>query len=519
VNEQLLDKVLNCSKLPSLPGVALRVIELTSDDNVNMKDLAKAIESDQALAARILRTVNSAFYGLSKPCSTLTHAQSLLGLNAVKTLALGFTLVETLKGQFDEDFDYVDYWRRQVFTAVGAKAVASHTRCCEVEEAFLGGLLQDIGMIAMSKAIGKEYNRLVNASAGDHHVLVRKEIEQFELQHPDVGAMLAERWKLPFALVAPIKYHERPTAAPRARQASVRSVALGGLACEALCSDDQAIWITRFYKRAHQWFAICAGQADDLLEEIVAGSREMSKLLDLDVGPMPDIATMLGQANERLVSIAMAENNTINQLASENQDLQRALSTDSLTGLLSRRRFGEMIRQAFDETCDTGDSMSVILLDVDAFRIVNDEYGPEVGDVALARLAGRLTEAIGGAADLAVHKRDACATSEQGAWLFRYGGEQFVALLIGADRRAAAATAKTMREAVAASPIPLADAGGPSDGRRLTVSAGVATLDPSSADVMIRPERLINAADKAVRAAKAAGGDCVRVFTPMRQAA
>ena len=88
---QTLEKVLACPRLPSLPAVALRVIELTSDPNVQMRRLAETIQNDQGLATKILRTVNSPFYGLVKKCSPIHQAQLMLGLNGVKTLALGFS--------------------------------------------------------------------------------------------------------------------------------------------------------------------------------------------------------------------------------------------------------------------------------------------------------------------------------------------------------------------------------------------------------------------------------------------
>ena len=197
MNEQLLQKILSCSKLPSLPEVAVRVIELTGDENLVMQELASVIEKDQGLATRILKTVNSAFYGLPKQCSTLTHAQSLMGLDAIKTLALGFSLLSGLKEDPESEFDYERYWRRAVYSAVAAKAVAIMVRNGDAEEAFLGGLLQDIGMIAMCKALGDEYAELVRSCGEDHRGLVKKELAEYELQHPDVGAMLAQRWKLP----------------------------------------------------------------------------------------------------------------------------------------------------------------------------------------------------------------------------------------------------------------------------------------------------------------------------------
>jgi len=503
MNEALLERVLASPKIPSLPAVALQVIELTSDRDVSMKELAQVIEKDQGLATKILKTVNSAFYGLSKPCSSLTHAQTLLGLNAVKTLALGFTLVDTLNNNEEKGFDYVAYWRRAVLSAVGAKTVTAFTKSSDSEEAFLGGLLQDIGMIAMAMALADEYQRIARACRDDHSALARKELELFELQHTEVGAMLADRWKLPHSLIAPIRYHERPSAAPTAHQALVRAVALGGMAADVVAHDDRAAYLSTLYRRANEWFSLSATQTDEILESAVEGGKEIASLLDLDVGALPSPAEILGQASERLSDMAMEESQAFNRMAEENQDLQRALMTDSLTGLLSRRAFSEMSAAAFAKARDSGEPVSLIFIDLDSFRRINDELGREVGDVALARIGARLGEAASG----------------DNASVFRYGGEQFAVMVHGADRQAASGLADSLRRMIADADLRLNELVPNIDRVRLTASVGVSCLDATTSETLTRVERLINAADKAVHAAKGAGGNCVRVFKPLRKAA
>ena len=100
----VLEEILSCPNLPSLPAVALRVIELTSNVNVSLKELAETIQNDQGLATKILKTVNSSFYGLRQRCSTIDKAIVMLGLSPVKSLALGFSLVESIDDPADARF-------------------------------------------------------------------------------------------------------------------------------------------------------------------------------------------------------------------------------------------------------------------------------------------------------------------------------------------------------------------------------------------------------------------------------
>jgi diguanylate cyclase (GGDEF)-like protein len=508
VNEQLLRKVLSCSKLPSLPAVAVQVIELTSDKDVTMNQLAQVIENDQGLTAKVLKTVNSSFYGLSKECSKLAHAQTLLGLNAIKTLALGFSLVSSLKTDEDTGFDYLSYWRRSMYTAVGAKAISTKVRSGDVEEAFLGGLLQDIGMIAMSVALGKEYDELVGSCGDDHRALMKKEYEEYELQHPLIGAMLAERWRLPESLVMPIKYHERPTSAPLACRNIVRSVALGGLVADILMQEDQAYWLSRYYRRANEWFSLTATEADEMLDRVNEDAEEVADLFDIHLGTKTDKAAIVEQASERLAAIALEENQHAREAVADQEEARRFLEVDMLTGLGVRQMFVDRVEMEFERAKEGSHPFSVVLLDVDSFRKVNDELGSEIGDVVLVRLAQWLKDLL----------------EPDGIEPYRFGGEEFAVALPGMDRKEAATLAERVRKSLSNTSLDVGARACSTEHQEdrsvhLTMSIGVATFEGAPGGPFLRAERLIHAADDAVHAAKEAGGDRVLVFTPRKKAA
>ncbi len=212
MNRTALDSVLNSPRLPTLPAVALQILELTADENVDLKAIAEIIRYDQALAAKVLRTVNSSFYGLTKPCATIRQALIYLGLNTVKSLVLGFSLVETMDGGGDEavDFDFITYWRRSLYSAVAARDIGAGVKCADPEEAFLTAIMQDFGMVVMHRVFGDEYLQCIDL-APRHRDLCAIEDAHFELTHPDVGAELARRWNLPDHLVDAIRRHHVTT--------------------------------------------------------------------------------------------------------------------------------------------------------------------------------------------------------------------------------------------------------------------------------------------------------------------
>ena len=239
MDTKLLDDILNCPSIPTLPAVAIRVLELTSDPDVKMDELAKEIQVDQGIAAKILRTVNSSFYGLRKRCSSIEHALVMLGLNPVKSLVLGFSLVSSVKGQEGDEFDYLGYWKRGLTSAVAAKFAAEMAGNKMItDEAFLAGLFQDIGMVAMHRTLDDKYLSIIKSTEGNHARLAKAELDSLEIQHAVVGAMMCENWKIPHEIVIPVRYHDRPTACPQEFSQTARCVALGNMIHTIMDSDN-----------------------------------------------------------------------------------------------------------------------------------------------------------------------------------------------------------------------------------------------------------------------------------------
>src|SRR5262249_52924578 len=138
-----LEQVVGCPTLPSLPAVALQVLKLAANPNVQLDEIAEIIQNDPALAARILKTVNSSFYGLSNPCPTIRRALSYLGLNAVKSLVLSFSLADWANaGQ--KPANPQDMWGCCILSAAVSRRLATLLNVADPEEAFLAALMQDI---------------------------------------------------------------------------------------------------------------------------------------------------------------------------------------------------------------------------------------------------------------------------------------------------------------------------------------------------------------------------------------
>src|SRR4051812_32279627 len=179
MKEELLAQIRQCPTLPSLPAIAMEVLSLAQSDEVDIAEIARIISKDPALSSKILRTVNSSFYGRSQSVSQVSQALVILGLQSVKTLVLGFSLVNTLQqgGKGNKGFKHIDYWRRSIYAATAGKTLAARAQMVQAEECFLAALLQDIGMLVLDQVLKDEYGHICEkASTHRQLTMIEKQI-------------------------------------------------------------------------------------------------------------------------------------------------------------------------------------------------------------------------------------------------------------------------------------------------------------------------------------------------------
>ncbi len=495
MNQELLDRVLASPRLPSLPTVALEVIDLVQQPDVNIKQIANTIQNDPALSGKILKTVNSSFYGQSYAVSTITHALVVLGLNSVKTLALGFSLVGNLRESGGDGFDHVGFWKRSLYTATAARNLGRQINLIQQEEAFLGGLMQDLGVLALHQVMGPAYAKIIAATGGDHRKLAALEHQTLGFDHATVGAALAERWHLPPLLIEPIRNHETPAAVSGDLAPLVRCVGVGNQIADVFISDNPGEALSGYYQSAEAWFGIPAEQAEPLLKCIHQSTAETRRLFDLPTGELGNPDEILARANDALLQINLQSAQHTAQLEAQNEQLVEQASTDSLTGAANRRKFNEFIAEEFVKVATTGRPLSLLFLDADHFKKFNDTYGHPTGDRVLVMLATMLKSVM-----------------PEGSLVARFGGEEFAVVLPGTERKTAAQLAEGARRRLEKTPVD-SDEGEP---LKVTASIGVATYEGTFFE---RAEQLLKAADQGVYAAKASGRNCVRIFTPRPKAA
>jgi diguanylate cyclase (GGDEF)-like protein len=481
-----------CSTLPTLPAVAVRVLQLCQSDDLDLKQIANTISQDPALSAKVLRLVNSPVFALRQEVRTVPHALALLGVNAVRTLALSFSLVRDLrKGQ---QAGLQTYWKRSIVSGVAARELAVALRFPAPDEAFLAALLQDIGILALGRVAGKDYEKIAVRAGDDHLALARLEREAFGSDHAEVGAWMLGTWRLPETLRVAVAFsHRTADELQRAglhedvrRLASI--VRLSGLMADIWARANPVAPTAILKEEVARSVGLAPEELEPVLARTAAAMPEVAALFDLQLGTPDEIASVLDRATETLVMVTLRASRqidsaraAIDNLQQKTRVLEEASQRDKLTGLYNRARLDTYLADEFAIAQRIGKPLSVIMADVDHFKRVNDTYGHPVGDRVLLAVAA----ALGGR----LRTKDLVA---------RYGGEEFVLVLPETDAAGALVVAERIRQKVERTPHEITGAASFS----VTVSFGCATLGPAAFGT---GSELLNAADQALYAAKRAG--------------
>lgn len=204
----VLEKLDHIENLPTLPSVAIEVNKMLQDMDTSIKDLNNVIEKDQAIVSKILRLVNSAFFGLPRKVSNLQHAITLLGFSTIRNAIISISIIDVFPNQdICPGFRISDFWMHSVAVAVTSRYMAEETRLHTTDESFIGGLLHDIGKVVLSLYFNDLFNKAYQAAVKNNYSFYQAERDVLQIDHARIGAHLAKKWKLPIGLADSIRFH------------------------------------------------------------------------------------------------------------------------------------------------------------------------------------------------------------------------------------------------------------------------------------------------------------------------
>jgi len=490
------------SDLPSPPQACLRVVKEASNTDGAIDTIGRTIAADPSFTAELLRTVNSPYYSVRTSVSTVPRAITILGWRNLRNLALTFAVREAMKSSPIKGPLFQQFWEHAVRRAVAGKVLAQMTRTGDPEEAFTVGLLLDFGLLALFKIHPAQITRwdeLMTSSVESRQAL---EQELFGASHDQVARLLAARWGFPESLSVPIAHHHDPDAdgVPVALRAVARLARTADLVDAVYAAADPGAAIRELTTGLARDHRLAAEAVEEYLGRVSSECENAAAALGLRVPRPPSYEQLLAEANRSLMAIKNQEEERsiqleqmLNEKAKLAEELERARAQleqlaylDPLTGLANRRRFDEVFLTELARSARERRPVSLLVLDIDHFKRVNDTYGHPFGDTVI--------QAVG----LAL-KRSTRAYDFQA----RVGGEEMVVLVAGAAEGEARATAERVRAEVEA--LRLSCVG---QAVRVTVSLGGCTWEPSAAPPADRAEtaaRLFAAADQALYVSKQGG--------------
>jgi len=204
------------SLLFSPPDVYLRINDLLNDDNASSDGFAQVIAHDPSLTARLLKLVNSSYYGLPSKVDTISRALTIVGLHELTNLVYSICAIKSFSKVSSDITNMNTFWRHGIYCGIAARELAIETKCINPERLFVGGLMHDIGSLAINRNYPEMAAQTIEASEGSEQALTHLERDEVGFDHALLGALMFESWHLPQATCRAIRFHHNPDDASEA---------------------------------------------------------------------------------------------------------------------------------------------------------------------------------------------------------------------------------------------------------------------------------------------------------------
>lgn len=482
------------NRLPSPPAIAIKILETVRKDDFTFKDLAGVIESDPALAARVLKTANSPYYNLSNPVTGIEKSLAILGTHAVKNIALSFVICSEFQCESYETFDATIFWRNALSSAVAAELTASLVGA-PGNDIFITALLHDIGIMVMHGCQPQDYQLVFNSRNERQRPLPEIERMIFGFDHQEVGATLLKSWLLPKDIYEPIRHHHRESAVSEKYRIPTTILYIAKDLASFYNGSQDVDKIRRVKRILNTGFGISGSAVDALVESVAHKALELFSNFEIAPGNIRPFSQILQEANKGLselydsyelqvIELKQAKEKLekqANDLNEANTKLRELASRDGLTGVFNYRIFQETMDREIARSRRYSREFSLISFDVDNLKNINDVYGHPAGDLVLVKIC------------MAVSKVIRAADS-----LVRCGGDEFTIIMPETDNDRAMIVAEHLRQCVEELEIRVDN-----EIIKVKISIGLASYNPS--DETMDKQQVILMADKALLQAKKSG--------------
>ena len=482
----------NLDKLPTLPSIALRILNAVRNKETGMKEIGEILATDPSLSAEVLKAINSHFYSLPNKITSVPHAVNLLGGQTVKSLALSFSLVSNLRSIESNGFDYVNFWKTSLIGAVSAKILTEIILPDFAEDAFFLGLIHNIGILAMNHCMPEQYQLVLNETKGNLLSYSEAENRVFGFNHMQLGEYMAKSWGLPESFTIPILHHhgfddiliEDPhinTITKLLRLSSLFIDLNNHKEKKASTTFAQLEFLAKKFGFQDKFLI------DEITKQIHLQTMNVFPLFNITVDEDKDYFKIIEDARNELISLSSDVMEQLYEQKKQIENLSKLAMTDSLTNLLNFHTFHECLDKEIQRSQRYKHNLCLIMADIDNFKKINDTYGHLAGDQVIKVVAQFFLDFL--------RNSDSAA---------RYGGEEFAIILPEISKTDALIVVERLRQAIDSIQIEFEN-----QAISVSLSFGISFLNKHK---KVSKIELIKQADSALYQAKGAGRNICKCF-------
>ena len=437
--------------IPTLPAGTFLIVKAAGDPEVSLRKLSRLISREPSFTIHLIRTANSPSFGFNKQVTTVQQATVTLGARAVRNLAVSQAVRNATSSLDLGSFDGNLFWEDSLRRAVICKILATTAGYEDPVEAFTLGLIQDIGTLFLAYLYPERSAALQKIRTQPAATRIAEERKICGRDHTQMFSTIAKNWRFPDDLVESIVQHHQKSEIRGSRRAR-RLVQLAH-AADAVADVFQTQASGQAMRYAKSILEMMPARNRLDLETLVEMTRKemvtAASELQMAITKQPSFEELISQANasllyindnyerltQQLQQLLDEKEQLTRQLQEANIKLRRLASTDPLTGVANRRRFTEAMDEALETSKRENTPISLVMLDIDHFKSINDTYGHAVGDDVLKECTRRL--------EASIRPQDMVG---------RLGGEEFAVLLPNTGQQVGKIVAERLRHSLAKKP-------------------------------------------------------------------
>ncbi len=324
-------RVSTLKNLPTLPHILVKLIRACDGEKTTLREISGIVEKDPSLSGKILRLVNSAYYSLPKKIGTMEQAVNLLGTNTIKNIAVSASVLRAFdRTDGNATLNLKLFWWHSLKCAVTSRLIAKRLKYQSPEEAFLGGLLHDIGRLVLWVNFKEEYRELLNQYSDRPDLLLAGEV-RLGVTHCEIGAWLLQRWNLQSFVSDAVLYHHEP---PERIMGAFSLVQI--IFSANLLSQGPSDTLEAGYDTVRKILALSRDAIGELQEQADEEVVEVASSLDIEIEPPEPGKTALTDKDRRIESDLIGEVRNVSLLLGTLQNLVEAENEEAILKALER---------------------------------------------------------------------------------------------------------------------------------------------------------------------------------------